>query len=171
MRKKVLILLFAFLLPFKLFSDTGISGASEVNKCEINTYTITIENTSSQPITNIVVHNYMPTPGFSYVSGSSSLSVSGGGCSSTADPTINGNELIWDIDSLCGSAVNIIGKSDGCHCFSDPVFSPRQIRKNNRRYYRGDLHRPGGSTADHHGSGIKPYWISPTEKASTNCPP
>ncbi len=106
MRRRKIFLPIVFLLSFSFaLADSSIGGANQVNKCEVNTYTITIENSSSQPITDIVVHNFMPTPGFTYVPGSSSLSAPG--CSSTSDPSVNGNELIWDIDSICGSGITL----------------------------------------------------------------
>ncbi|MBI2841717.1 MAG: DUF11 domain-containing protein [Acidobacteria bacterium] len=80
-------------------ASTGISGATQVNKCETNQYTITVTNTAANPIKNIVVRNTMPAPGFSYVPGSSTIS---GMCSSTADPSIAGVELTWTLNTLCG---------------------------------------------------------------------
>ena len=109
MRKKkiliVLSLIFLLMTSINLYSDSSISGDTQINKCETHTYTITLQNTSSDSITNIVVHNTMPTTGFSYVSGSSSINSPS--CSSTSDPSISGTELIWDIDTVCGSSITL----------------------------------------------------------------
>jgi uncharacterized repeat protein (TIGR01451 family) len=78
--KKAAFLPLFILLSFSLSlyaQSSNISGSTEVNKCETNQYTITINNNSGNPLTNIVVTNSMPVPGFSYVSGFSALTTSG----------------------------------------------------------------------------------------------
>ncbi len=121
MQRKFFLLLFilAALLsagPALLGQTTGISGSSTINKCDTETYTITITNDSAAPICNLVVTNTMPgssaSDAFSYVANSATVCTPSGcaDCNLTAgnaEPSITGWVLEWDIDTLCGGTVNL----------------------------------------------------------------
>lgn len=94
--------------------STGISGDSTINRCEVKSYTISLQNTSGNDLTGLVVVARLANlTGFSYVSGTASIDVNGGGAFCTADPVISGGYsgncapapsapyLTWNIDSLC----------------------------------------------------------------------
>lgn len=89
-----------------LYGQTGqITGPPEIDKCDIETYTITVTNDSAQSLCSIVVTNTLPNADFSYVNNSGVVCLPGD-CSSCnlnpANPSESGNDLIWDIDTLCG---------------------------------------------------------------------
>ncbi len=118
MKFKILLLFILMcVLPFGLAAqDSGISGDSEINRCEVKSYTISMENTSGFDLTNLVVVAKLENlTGFSYVPGTTSMDVNGGGAFCTANPaaspgysgncasTPSGSYLVWDLDSLCGA--------------------------------------------------------------------
>jgi len=102
-KSRVFIFLLFIIISGFLYSQTsGITGDSQINKCETKAYTISIQNTSGNPIDNIVVTAHLVNlPGFSYVSGTTSIDVNGSAFCS-ADPSQSGTNLIWDIDLNCG---------------------------------------------------------------------
>jgi uncharacterized repeat protein (TIGR01451 family) len=121
--KLLLYTLLFLILPLGLLSQsTDITGDSTINRCQdgVNdvgpgTYTITIENTSGNDLTNIVVVAKLENlHGFSYVTGSSVLS-GPGGFSCTNNPVISGGYsglcgpvptapyLTWNINASCGA--------------------------------------------------------------------
>ncbi len=129
--KLLLYTLLFFILPLGLLSQgADITGDSVINRCQdgVNdagpgTYTITIENTSGNDLTNIVVIARLQNLtqiigvdlyGFLYVPGSSVLS-GPGGFSCTNNPVISGGYpggcasaptppyLTWNIDASCGA--------------------------------------------------------------------
>jgi len=94
----------------------NVSGDSTINRCETKSYTISVQNDSGNPMTNLViVAKLQNLTGFSYVSGTSSLDINGGDAFCTANPVVSGGYtgscapppsgtyLTWDIDSLCGA--------------------------------------------------------------------
>jgi len=99
--------------------DFGIGGDSEINRCETKTYTITIQNDSGNPLTNIVILAKLQNlTGFSYVNGTSVITATGlscgsnepvadGGYSGDCSPAPSTPYLTWDIDSLCGGAYTL----------------------------------------------------------------
>jgi uncharacterized repeat protein (TIGR01451 family) len=104
-RQSFLFVLFVLMASFGLLAQsTGITGDSTINRCETKSYTISIQNNSGNPLTNIVVTGELGNiPDFSYVSGSSSIDVNGGGAFCTANPTPSGNNIVWNINAACGS--------------------------------------------------------------------
>ncbi|MCP4708789.1 MAG: hypothetical protein GY869_09205, partial [Planctomycetes bacterium] len=115
--KMTILLLAVFcVIPLGLFSQsTGITGDSSINRCETKSYTISIVNDSGSPLTGLVIVARLENlTGFSYVTGTASLDINGGGAFCTANPTTGGYSglcapapsapyLVWDIDSLCGA--------------------------------------------------------------------
>ena len=80
-----------------------ITGDSTINQCEAKTYMISIQNNSGNPLTNLIITAKLANlTGFSYVNSTTSIDVNGGGTFCTANPTISGTNLIWDIDTQCG---------------------------------------------------------------------
>ena len=84
-------------LCFNFFSrplvpqSTGIIGDSTINRCEIKSYTISIQNNSGNLLTNLaIVVKLENLTGFSYVTGTTSIDVNGGGAFCTANPVISG---------------------------------------------------------------------------------
>lgn len=103
--------IFLFILIFSLSAvgvfgqTTGITGDSDINKCETKSYTISIQNTSGTAITDLViVNNITNLTGFSYASGTSVIDVDGtpvpGGSCPSLEPT-GTTTLTWDMDGLC----------------------------------------------------------------------
>ncbi len=86
-----------FCLGSSAFAQSGITGPSQMNRCDQGSFTITVHNDSATPACNLVVTSTIPASGFSYVANSANISFCG-----SHEPTVNGNELIWDIDALCG---------------------------------------------------------------------
>jgi len=101
--KYILAAICVLLLPLGLFSQAiGVIGDSTINKCETKPYTISVQNNSGNPLTSIIVTAKLGNlAGFSYVSGTASIDVNGGAAFCTADPTISGTDLIWNIDTQC----------------------------------------------------------------------
>ena len=93
--------------PARALAASSISGPSEMDQCAQGTFTITVTNPSdaSGPACISKVTATLPSAHFSYVTGSSS--VSGGGCSSAADPSVSGQTLTWDVTSLCSGAIRL----------------------------------------------------------------
>ena len=71
MGKKISILVMLLVLGLGLNAfaqTTGISGDGQINKCETKSYSISIENNSGNPLTNLVITNDISLlVGFSYV--------------------------------------------------------------------------------------------------------
>ncbi len=81
--------------------NSGVTGDNQINKCEAKTYTISIENNSGSPLTELVVANDIGLlTGFAYVPGSSSLQVGANPPFCSTDPA-GTTTLTWDIDALC----------------------------------------------------------------------
>ncbi len=91
-----------------------IAGNSTINQCEVNTYTISVQNNTGSDMTNLVIVAKLENlTGFSYIIGTSSLDINGTGAFCTANPVISegysGNcapvpsapYLTWDINTLC----------------------------------------------------------------------
>ncbi|MCP4396956.1 MAG: DUF11 domain-containing protein, partial [bacterium] len=95
---------------------TGIGGDATINRCETKSYTISIENNSGNSLTNMdIIGKLQNLTGVSYVTGTTSIDIDGGGAFCTANPVVSGGYsglcgpapsapyLTWDIDSLCGA--------------------------------------------------------------------
>ena len=85
--------------------SSGIVGDDTINKCETKSYTISIQNNSANPLTEMEISNNLTLlTGFAYVSSSTVIDVDGTPFCSQ-DPVITpgagGGTLVWDIDSLC----------------------------------------------------------------------
>lgn len=108
----VLFILMVWCLPTGLFSQlsVGVTGDTTINKCEIKQYTISIQNNSGNPLTNLVVtgqlgnftgFSYYYSAGFNY----SEIDVDGtpicNGAGDNSEPVISGTDLIWNIDTRC----------------------------------------------------------------------
>lgn len=120
---KILLLsiIFLFTLSFNVFPqniNTEITGSIEINRCEINTYTITVTNNSGNDLSDFVIVARLENfTDLEYETGTSELDIDGGGFSSIGDPATSGYSgectapsspyLIWDIDALNGSAVTL----------------------------------------------------------------
>ncbi|MDY6989672.1 MAG: choice-of-anchor Q domain-containing protein [Thermodesulfobacteriota bacterium] len=112
----VLSTLMVMLICSQALAETGVSGDSTINRCETKSYTISVQNDSGNPMTNLVIVARLENLiGFSYVSGTTSIDFNGGGAFCTANPVVSGGYpgncapapsapyLTWDIDSLCGA--------------------------------------------------------------------
>ena len=74
---------------------TGVGGDAQINKCEIKSYSISIENNSGNPLTNLVITNDISLlVGFSYVNNTTSIDVNGGAAFCTANPGGTATNLI-----------------------------------------------------------------------------
>jgi uncharacterized repeat protein (TIGR01451 family) len=125
-KKAILLLVAIWLITPGLFSQTvGITGDSTVNQCETKTYTVSIQNTSGNPLTGLVITALLENfTGFSYVSGTSSIDVNGGGAFCTANPAVSGGYagtclpapsapyLTWDIDAQCPGSPFTLNNGD-----------------------------------------------------------
>lgn len=121
-----IVLLLLFLVPQALHSQsTGISGDSTINRCETKSYTISLQNNSGNDLTNLVIVARLENlTGFSYVTGTASIDVNGGGAFCTANPVISGGYsgdcapapgvpyLTWDIDALCPGSPFTLANGD-----------------------------------------------------------
>ena len=108
MNKKLFLISFLFFCTVctHVLADTSITGESQINQCDEETYTISITNTTLDPITGIVVKNTMPATGFSYINNSGALTSPS--CNlAPANPTVDVNILTWDIDALCDPDVTL----------------------------------------------------------------
>ena len=77
-----------------------VTGPSQMDQCDQETFTITLENTSpSQSACDIVITATPPATGFSYVSGTGTVTLHDPPGPISADPTGNA----WDIDAIVGS--------------------------------------------------------------------
>ena len=84
------------------FGTTGFTGDTTINSCETKTYTLDLQNTSGNPLTDLVLTAKLASlTGFSYVNTTASIDINGGGAFCTANPVASGTDLIWDIDSSC----------------------------------------------------------------------
>jgi uncharacterized repeat protein (TIGR01451 family) len=110
-----------FALSFSVFAQNiyiDISGNIEINRCETNTYTITVTNNSGNDLSDFVIVARLENfTDLEYVTGTSELNINGGGFASIGNPASSGYSgqctapsspyLIWDIDALNGSAVTL----------------------------------------------------------------
>jgi uncharacterized repeat protein (TIGR01451 family) len=110
-----------FALSFSVFAQNiyiDISGNIEINRCETNTYTITVTNNSGNDLSDFVIVARLENfTDLEYVTGTSQLNINGGGFASIGNPASSGYSgqctapsspyLIWDIDALNGSAVTL----------------------------------------------------------------
>ncbi len=83
MKKAMKIFIFTtiFFLISNFLSAQGvvITGDSTINQCETKTYTISIQNNSGNPITNLIITARLSNlTGFSYVTGTTSIDINGG---------------------------------------------------------------------------------------------
>ena len=102
-RQRLLALGILFLAAWLPAQTTSISGDSTINQCETKSYTIGVQNNSGNPLTNLIVTAKLGNlTGFSYVTGTTLIDVNGGAAFCTADPTLSGSDLIWNIDTQCG---------------------------------------------------------------------
>jgi len=96
------ILIFILLAATLPAQSTGVSGDSTINQCEAKTYTISVLNNSGNPLTDLIVTAKLGSlTGFSYVAGTASIDADGGAAFCTADPTLSGSDLVWNIDTQC----------------------------------------------------------------------
>ncbi len=87
---------------------TGVGGDATINKCETKTYTITITNDSGNDLTNLVITNDISLlVDFSYVTGTTSMDVTGNPGFCTANPGGTATSLEWDIDALCAGPITL----------------------------------------------------------------
>ncbi len=109
--KKVLFLFILFtVFSFHLKSQT-INGPSSINVCETKEYTIIVQNTSGNNIRDLKIKaDISELTGFSYVAGTSSIDIAGSTC--TAEPTISGTSLVWNINSLCSGGPHVINSGE-----------------------------------------------------------
>ena len=78
-----------------LAQSVGVGGNGSVNQCETNTYTVSVPNSSGNPLTDLVISAKLVTlAGFSYVSGTTRIDVNGGAAFCTVNPTLSGSDLI-----------------------------------------------------------------------------
>ena len=105
----LLLLTAAMISPVAAFPLTvDVTGEEDVNLCEADTYYISIENPAWQSETaeNIVITNTMPPDGFVFQDDSAIITAPAGSLSgNAADPSIAGNDLTWDLDTLFGSDI------------------------------------------------------------------
>ncbi|MGQ9734128.1 MAG: CARDB domain-containing protein [Candidatus Bipolaricaulia bacterium] len=80
-------------------ASVTLSGPSQMGQCEQGTFTITFTNNGTEDACGIVVTNTRPNAGFSYVTGSSVLTLHDGSIYYN-DPTEGGLDLVWDIDLI-----------------------------------------------------------------------
>jgi len=86
--------------------EVDITAPLNMGWCEQATFVITVTNTSSQTMSQIVITNTRPHADFTYVPGTSVLTLHDGTVL-TADPTFSGLDLIWDIDAILGSSYEL----------------------------------------------------------------
>jgi len=106
MMKRYLALAVGSLLLFEIALSQSIYaiGDPTINQCETKSYTLSIVNSTGNPMTDFVVTVRLDNlNGFSYVSGTSSLDINGGGAFCSADPQQSGSDLIWNFGSLCAN--------------------------------------------------------------------
>ncbi len=123
-KKAILILFATWLITPGLFSQTiGITGDSTINQCETRTYTVSIQNTSGNPLTNLKITVLLGNfTGFSYVNGTTAVDVNGtpafcntdptGGYSGSCAPAPAPPYLAWDIDALCPGSPFTLNNGD-----------------------------------------------------------
>ncbi len=92
---------------------TGFSGDSTINRCETKSYTLNLENTSGNDLTDLVLTaKLVNLPEFSYIADSTSIDINGGGAFCTVNPALSGTDLIWDIDGACPGSPITLNNSD-----------------------------------------------------------
>ncbi|MEA1921501.1 MAG: IPTL-CTERM sorting domain-containing protein [Pseudomonadota bacterium] len=105
-------------MPLTARSQIGVTGDATINRCETESYTISVTNDFGNDMTNLVVVAKLENlQGFSYVNGTSSIDINGGGSFCTNNPVMSGGYagscfpapnapyLIWNIDLSCGNLV------------------------------------------------------------------
>ncbi|MCK4581651.1 MAG: DUF11 domain-containing protein, partial [Dehalococcoidia bacterium] len=114
LKRSLILALFGVVVVGGSLFAQGITGPSEMALCDQATFTITVTNDSAtQRACNIVITNTMPNADFSYVDDSSVVCLPSPGCTTCArsgnqaDPTIAGNNLVWNIDNLCGGSIEL----------------------------------------------------------------
>lgn len=105
------LILILFGIPVGLLGQTiGITGDNTINKCETKQYTISIQNNSGNPLTDLVITGKIGNlVGFSYYYNSPlnvcTIDVNGtpicNGGGDNSEPVISGTDLIWNIDTRC----------------------------------------------------------------------
>jgi uncharacterized repeat protein (TIGR01451 family) len=75
--KAILFISMLFIIPVGLLAQAiTITGDSTINQCETKTYTISIQNNSGNPLTNLVITALLQNfTGFSYVNGTTGIDV------------------------------------------------------------------------------------------------
>ena len=82
------------------------SGDTTANKCDTNSYTLSVTNTESNGWENLVIRaDISLLTGWSYVSGSTSMRIDGAPAFCTANPSQASNVLTWNIDSACSTSL------------------------------------------------------------------
>ncbi|MCP4040347.1 MAG: DUF11 domain-containing protein, partial [Gammaproteobacteria bacterium] len=109
------VLILLCLAPLAAWGQTvTVSGDSVVDQCQddvndagLPTYTITLENTSGETVSNIRITTHLVdlVPGFTFVTGTADISATGNPSFCSADPTVSGTDLIWDVDTDCGGTI------------------------------------------------------------------
>ena len=85
-----------------------VAGDATINKCETESYTITVENASSDDWTDLVVSaDISLLTGWSYVPDSTSMNIDGGSEFCSVDPVEASGVLVWDIDSDCSTLLTL----------------------------------------------------------------
>ncbi len=108
----IIITVFGLSAP-ALYGQSTISGPLSINNCDEGIYTITVTNTTPGAIGSIVITNTLPNGNFSYVPNSAVLCFPSPGCATcnlpggSAEPTPSGNDLTWDIDTLCSGTLQL----------------------------------------------------------------
>ena len=98
-RKAILATLFGA-VAFCGIAFGQVSGPSQMNQCDQQTFTIALENTSpTQAACDIVISAAPPQPGFSFGDGTAAVTVPGFPSPFAADPVGNA----WDMDAIVGS--------------------------------------------------------------------
>jgi uncharacterized repeat protein (TIGR01451 family) len=105
LRTLILFFVLLSLLPVGLSAQAvNLEGKKTINQCEQMPYTIRIENTSGQDITEMVITaNTVRLPGFTYVPGSTAIAAGGAALPGSLEPVVTSTSLTWDIDALQGS--------------------------------------------------------------------
>ena len=84
-----------------------LSGSTQMAPLNQGTFTITVTNNDpTQSACGVVITSSMPNAEFSYVLGSSTLTLHDG-TSYAQDPTVSGLDLIWDLDAIVGAAYQL----------------------------------------------------------------
>ena len=85
----------------------AITGPTQMTPLDVGTFTVTISNASTtQSACDIFVTNTVPNSQFSYVTGTSLLTLPDGR-SFTLDPSVIGLDLFWDVDLITGESYQL----------------------------------------------------------------